>query len=234
MKALSRKRKGGLAGAVSGQIYADLEREGLLGRDQINASEAGASERIWTLGEGFDDLKDAARTDGPKFSVYFVRMGTTEAVKVGMAVNLHRRLSGLQCGSPVKLHPIGYINLIDEKWMTVAERVAHHFAGEICSQKFLGEWFGLTDANIKSVAASIFDDMGWSVRGVALPGKMKLREEDISDERRNVWADNNKIQDERRFSPLRANGGICALDEYGEPNARARALGYIDNEGQMR
>jgi hypothetical protein len=231
MKALSRKRKGGLAGVVSGRVCTDLERQGLLQNSQSKISEAGAVSDLWNYGYGFEDLADAGRTDGPKNSVYFIRMGTTDAVKVGMARSLYRRLPVLQCGSPVKLNPVGYVNLVDDRWMALAERVAHHFAGLYGNQRFIGEWFSLKDAQIKSVAVSLFEDMGWAVRGVVLPDRMRIKADDLSKERRDIWAGNNKLLEKKRFNPLRRNVGVCVLDQYGEPNAIARAIGYDADQG---
>ena len=233
MKALSKKRKGGLAGAISGRVSKDLEREGAIGGDHVRSRDALQAGRVWITGDGFDELHDSGKTDGPQDSVYFIRMGTTEAVKVGMAKSLLNRLPVLQCGSPVELRPVAYINFIDSQWMSVAERVAHHFAGIHCSQRFMGEWFGLTDKAIRAIAADVFDDMGWAVRGVVLPSG-RLKDSDISTERRAIWAENTKIDTERTYIPVESNVGVCVLDEHGRPNARARALGYVNNEGQVQ
>lgn len=76
----------------------------------------GCSKRVMSnqssnLGEppfqGDGSLRHPASVGEPGF-VYFIRAGRTANVKIGWAKDPYARLEALQCGSPHKLHLIGY------------------------------------------------------------------------------------------------------------------------------
>lgn len=89
--------------------------------------------------------------------IYFVRMGSTEAVKIGVAGHMESRLKGLQTSSPVPLMPIALMMFISPKTLVPAEKFAHKRAagrGKIIR----GEWFGLTDSVVKDVITDVWQE----------------------------------------------------------------------------
>lgn len=106
-----------------------------------------------------------AKRNGPYLSVYFIRMGQTEAIKIGMAWNGIQRLLDLQVGSPVKLHLIGFMNFTDESEMKIAEVRAHSIARKHCMRKLLGEWFQLNHTQAKAAFDELFNAVRPNVIG---------------------------------------------------------------------
>lgn len=68
--------------------------------------------------------------------VYFIRAGRTNAVKIGWAVDPHKRLEALQTGSPHRLYLVAYTpgSHADEQDWHERYRAA----------RIRGEWFTLT------------------------------------------------------------------------------------------
>lgn len=103
----------------------------------------------------FNLLRRAAHHDGPRFCVYFVRMGNTEAVKVGCSHAGLERVVGLQVASPVPIHMIGYVNFVSPQDMVDGERIAHEICKEQGIGRLRGEWFRMSTAEVVNVAKAL-------------------------------------------------------------------------------
>lgn len=88
-----------------------------------------------------NDAKECAVAKQPLTApdgfVYFIRAGRTFNMKIGWAKDPYARLDALQCGSPHKLHLVGYFpgSHQDEK--------ALHYAWP--AERVRGEWFNLSN-----------------------------------------------------------------------------------------
>ena len=72
--------------------------------------------------------------------VYFIRSGRRKnnAIKIGKAMNIQRRLDQLQTGNPCQLHLLGYIRCDSVKHAEHIEKLLHD---RFKKQNIRGEWF---------------------------------------------------------------------------------------------
>lgn len=70
--------------------------------------------------------------------VYFIRAGNSGAIKIGMAVNIERRINTLQAGNAFKLQVLALIPCdCREEALHLEQRIHKFFA----KQRIRGEWF---------------------------------------------------------------------------------------------
>jgi len=70
--------------------------------------------------------------------VYFIRAGNSGAIKIGMAVNIERRMNTLQTGNAFKLNIIALIPCDTREQALYLEQRLHRCFN---SQHIRGEWF---------------------------------------------------------------------------------------------
>lgn len=70
--------------------------------------------------------------------VYFIRAGNRGAIKIGVAVDVERRIAELQTGNAFKLNVIAKLKCRNEQEAYEKERKFHKF---FKSQRIRGEWF---------------------------------------------------------------------------------------------
>jgi hypothetical protein len=70
--------------------------------------------------------------------VYFVQANEGGPIKIGVAIDVRRRLSGLQNGSPMRLHVLGVV--------PGDRRLEVELHGRFAADRLHGEWFRETEA----------------------------------------------------------------------------------------
>jgi hypothetical protein len=169
-----RRRKGGrprkegairtASGIISraGKVTADLADTRALLRNLRQEEAEGKLTRQYLLLEN-------GRFYGGQQCVYFVRMGATEAIKIGSAQVLKSRIADLQVGSPVTVKMFGFVNFTDRKSAYKAETYARNFAQKLGAPKLQGEWLRLTDLQANDTISALTYQFKDSVVGYYSP-----------------------------------------------------------------
>ncbi|GGD30887.1 hypothetical protein [Aureimonas glaciei] len=110
-------------------------------------------------------LASAARQKGPLNCVYFIRMGTTDAIKVGKAWNGLTRCLQLQVSSPLQLEFAAFVSFIDETTMHFAELFAHNQCRQLGIGRLKGEWFNMNRAQIEAVYENLMTEYHGKIVG---------------------------------------------------------------------
>jgi len=100
-------------------------------------------------------LRRAAANQGAINCVYFIRMGTTDAVKIGKAWSGAKRLAAHQVSSPVELTMEAFINFTGVPEMQNGEAAAHKLVAE---DHLRGEWFRLDRKQVKEAVLALIDE----------------------------------------------------------------------------
>lgn len=102
---------------------------------------------------------------GSRMCVYFVRMGSTPAYKIGIAYDAESRIKNLQTHSPLKLKFKAWINSPTRESLLKVEREAHRLAG-IYGAKAHGEWFNLDEGAVRKIIDGVISSVPEHVMGV--------------------------------------------------------------------
>lgn len=113
--------------------------------------------------------EDGAKRWGGSNCVYFIRMGLTDACKVGKSIRLRPRMKGLQIGSPVKLDVVAFVSLFHPDRMAPLERAAHRIASQI-GRPLQGEWFELDSLRLLRVVETLTSEFRDDIKGVSYDG----------------------------------------------------------------
>lgn len=133
------------------------------------ALEYAASQSWWRGDPQRCRLIDAGHVIGPKDCVYLVRMGATDAFKIGMATDGLTRLSSLQTSSPVKLILAAWIGFFNKEPLRKAERFAHKRA-QFINSRLKGEWFRLSQTQADKVVDEVVEEFREHVCGIGYDG----------------------------------------------------------------
>lgn len=118
-----------------------------------------------------DPLKEGARRFGAVDCIYFVRMGSTDAYKIGYTHHLRQRVSALGAGIPVPVFPVSWVSFFDDNWLGEAEFRAHELAG-LYGDRLKGEWFNLKEDHIRKIVDNLVEGLRDEVMGVSYDGEV--------------------------------------------------------------
>lgn len=120
-------------------------------------------------GQGDEALSFGASRFGARDCIYWVRMKGTDAYKIGYTFHLRQRLSALRAGTPLPLECVSWVSFFDEIDLGEAERFSHRFAREH-GRPVKGEWFVLSEANVRAGVEALVKEMRPGVMGVSFDG----------------------------------------------------------------
>ncbi|EXL09584.1 GIY-YIG nuclease family protein [Aquamicrobium defluvii] len=112
-----------------------------------------------------DMLQQTGLACGSKMCVYFVRMGSTPAHKIGLAYHADSRVKSIQTGSPLPVRLVAWINAPTRKALHNIEREAHAQASRY-GIRARGEWFNLGDGAVRKVIDGVVATTPGDVLGV--------------------------------------------------------------------
>lgn len=120
-------------------------------------------------GKGDEALSFGAARFGARDCIYWVRMLGTDTYKIGYTFHMGQRLSALRAGTPLPLECVSWVSFFDERYLGEAEHFAHRFAGTN-GKRVKGEWFVLSEENVRKGVSALADELRPHVMGVSHDG----------------------------------------------------------------
>lgn len=112
-----------------------------------------------------DMLEYTGLACGSTMCVYFVKMGSTPAYKIGLAYHADSRVKSIQTGSPLPVKLVAWINAPTRQALIRIEKVAHAQAAKY-GARAQGEWFNLADGAVRKVIDGVIAVSPADVLGV--------------------------------------------------------------------
>ncbi len=103
----------------------------------------------------------------PWDAVYFIRMGQTDAFKIGYSGDAIGRMADLQVSSPVGLSLRAFVSFLTPDALGDAEYEAHKLAAKF-GKRLRGEWFELSDLAVMRVAKELAGKFEDDVFGILI------------------------------------------------------------------
>ena len=101
----------------------------------------------------------------PFDAIYIIKMGETDAYKIGFSVDAKARLAELQVSSPLGLSMSGFVSFLNPEILASAEYEAHILASRY-GRHLRGEWFQLPALAITRIVDELAEQFKDDVFGV--------------------------------------------------------------------
>lgn len=110
---------------------------------------------------------DCGNRYAPWDSIYFIRMGQTDAFKIGYSGDAISRMAELQVSSPLGLSLRAFVSFLTPDQLGAAEHEAHQLATKF-GKRLRGEWFELSDLAVIRVAKDLAGKFEDDVFGILI------------------------------------------------------------------